>query len=334
MDKRNTGIVCLIMSASAFVSFFGPFISINLSGVRIWSINGFELAFDLFSKVKEGEDAGLFASAFALIALFETISTFFYSLSQVISGGNKQAQKVLAYERLAAGIIVLILSLTIISVSEYDGIAHLGFGAIVSGLLILIANIMLFVSIKSDNSDEAVKNYLQSIKTANNSNSLKRVSIDKALGKEAITKEHCDICNRKTETLHHVIHTSDKMAEAEKYVCDECLKEYNCRLIEEKANGKTDDKEQGSYMGGWIVCPNCGKLKKESESFCGHCGKDFSKLVEEGANDSTNKKINNQPIGILNDWITCPNCGKIQRADKSVCWNCGKSIIDNTQGEK
>ncbi len=332
MNRRNAGIICAIMSASAFCCFFGPFISTSLSGVRIANISGFELAFDLFNAIKEeGVTYGELASIFAWVSLLETVSLFFSSLALIVEEKKQQKNKWLAVGNLCSGIMVLILNLSIVAVSEYNNIAHLGAGAIISGLLLLIAGIMLFVAIKNDYSDKAVQDYLQGLKTANNSNA-KQVSTGKVFGKEVKAKEYCDICNRKRETLYHVVHTSDKMAEAEKYVCDECLKEYNCRIIEKKTNEKTDDK-QGSYMGGWVVCPNCGKLRQESESFCGNCGKSLSKLGDDDNTNDSTIKTDNQSIGILNDWITCPNCGKIQRVSKSVCWNCGKSIIDNTQGK-
>ena len=328
MDKKTLGLICLIMSVIALLLFFGPFITVLSK-----SISGFELAFDIFGAIKSyidnGEEyAGILARVFALIALFETAGCIIESISLIKE--SLRNSKIIAYGQLITGVIVLILDLSIPSVSEYDVVADLGIGAIASGGLILITSVILCISALKNNDDEVYPKRILNTNVNSNTNNNNHIRDDNAINSEQKTHDYCDICNRKTEKLYHVIHTSDKLAEAEKYVCNECLQEYNCTLIEEQKNDKSN-KTQGGYLGGWIVCPGCAKLQQASNSFCGHCGKRLSSLDEAYVDESNPEEGIIMPNKLINDWVSCPNCGKLQKAGKSVCWSCGMSFTENSK---
>lgn len=65
-----------------------------------------------------------------------------------------------------------------------------------------------------------------------------------------------------------------------------------------------------------FACPECGKLI--SEYPCGYCGHNPI-------------KVNRIPVRIYKDSdgdTTCPTCGKKQRGDRHVCFNCGQVFIN------
>ena len=71
-----------------------------------------------------------------------------------------------------------------------------------------------------------------------------------------------------------------------------------------------------------IICPKCGHICKEQDSFCYHCGCDLeeAKKIYEAEEDNIETKY-------------CPRCGKACLAEENFCSACGYSFIERTLNE-
>lgn len=111
-------------------------------------------------------------------------------------------------------------------------------------------------------------------------------------------------------------------------------------ITKKQTDSKPAEREDIVY----IQCPQCGTAQKANRAVCYECGEILKKqqkqhtagenipawkrveMEKQKAAESAEKIVEPKRVG--EDKIICPVCGREQKADRHVCWDCGVKFKD------